>query len=227
MLDESLAIVEGLWSGAPFGFEGRHYRFEPMTFRPTPVQQPRIPIWVIGAWPNERSVRRALRFDGIIPRPAIPPRSGTWWPSSNVSDPEIPGRSRSSWTDRSGMLLTAPWSDRLPTPGRRGGSSRTGPRRPSSRCDGGSPADRLASSAAEERRSGGPPRMGRRARWRRLISLARPTPCGSRGPIPRPASRPGRPPGSARRGRPRSWTRPHTATSRHARPRCQPGRDRS
>ncbi len=72
MLDESLAILEGLWSGEPFGFEGRHYRFGPMTFRPTPVQQPRIPIWVVGAWPKERSVRRALRFDGILPQTTDP-----------------------------------------------------------------------------------------------------------------------------------------------------------
>jgi alkanesulfonate monooxygenase SsuD/methylene tetrahydromethanopterin reductase-like flavin-dependent oxidoreductase (luciferase family) len=68
MLDESLAILEGLWSGEAFEFEGRHYRFGLMTFRPTPVQRPRIPIWVVGAWPNERSVRRALRFDGILPQ---------------------------------------------------------------------------------------------------------------------------------------------------------------
>ena len=67
-LDETLAILEGLWTGRPFAFEGRHYRFEAMTFLPTPVQQPRIPIWVIGAWPKERSVRRALRFDGIHPQ---------------------------------------------------------------------------------------------------------------------------------------------------------------
>ncbi len=67
-LDESLAILEGLWSGRPFAFEGRHYRFGEMTFLPTPVQQPRIPIWVIGAWPSERSMRRALRFDGIHPQ---------------------------------------------------------------------------------------------------------------------------------------------------------------
>lgn len=72
MLDESLAILEGLWSGEPFGFEGRHYRFEPMTFRPTPVQRPRIPIWVVGQWPKERSVGRALRFDGIIPETSDP-----------------------------------------------------------------------------------------------------------------------------------------------------------
>ena len=65
MLDESLTILTGLWSGKPFAFEGRHYRFGPMTFRPTPVQRPRIPIWVVGAWPHERSMRRAVRWDGI------------------------------------------------------------------------------------------------------------------------------------------------------------------
>jgi alkanesulfonate monooxygenase SsuD/methylene tetrahydromethanopterin reductase-like flavin-dependent oxidoreductase (luciferase family) len=43
-----------------------------MTFRPTPVQQPRIPIWVVGAWGKERSVARALRFDGILPQTSDP-----------------------------------------------------------------------------------------------------------------------------------------------------------
>jgi alkanesulfonate monooxygenase SsuD/methylene tetrahydromethanopterin reductase-like flavin-dependent oxidoreductase (luciferase family) len=66
LLDESLEIIEGLWSGEPFAYRGRHYRFGPMTFRPTPVQRPRIPIWVVGAWPHERSMRRVLRYDGIV-----------------------------------------------------------------------------------------------------------------------------------------------------------------
>jgi alkanesulfonate monooxygenase SsuD/methylene tetrahydromethanopterin reductase-like flavin-dependent oxidoreductase (luciferase family) len=65
-LDETLAILDGLWSGESFGFSGEHYRFEPMTFRPTPVQRPRIPIWVVGSWPNERSMTRAARWDGLI-----------------------------------------------------------------------------------------------------------------------------------------------------------------
>src|SRR5205823_12296903 len=26
----------------------------------------RIPIWVVGAWPHERSMRRVLRWDGIV-----------------------------------------------------------------------------------------------------------------------------------------------------------------
>lgn len=66
LLDESLAILDGLWSGAPFGFDGAHYRFAPMTFHPTPVQRPRIPIWVVGAWPSERSMARAARWDGLV-----------------------------------------------------------------------------------------------------------------------------------------------------------------
>ena len=66
LLDEALEILEGLWTGRPFGYAGRHYRFDPMTFAPTPIQTPRIPIWVVGAWPNERSMRRVLRYDGII-----------------------------------------------------------------------------------------------------------------------------------------------------------------
>jgi alkanesulfonate monooxygenase SsuD/methylene tetrahydromethanopterin reductase-like flavin-dependent oxidoreductase (luciferase family) len=67
-LDESLEILQGLWTGEPFAFEGRHYRFGPMTFRPTPVQHPRIPIWVAATLRSERSVRRALRFDGVMPQ---------------------------------------------------------------------------------------------------------------------------------------------------------------
>lgn len=65
-LDETLAILDGFASGEPFAFAGRHYRFDPMTFRPTPVQRPRVPVWVIGAWPHERSMRRAARWDGVI-----------------------------------------------------------------------------------------------------------------------------------------------------------------
>ncbi|HZC33424.1 MAG TPA: LLM class flavin-dependent oxidoreductase, partial [Candidatus Bathyarchaeia archaeon] len=59
------AILDGLWSGDPFAFAGTHYRFGEMTFQPTPVQRPRVPIWVVGAWPHERSMRRTLRWDGV------------------------------------------------------------------------------------------------------------------------------------------------------------------
>jgi len=37
-----------------------------MTFLPPPVQRPRIPIWVVGAWPSRKSMNRALRYDGLL-----------------------------------------------------------------------------------------------------------------------------------------------------------------
>jgi alkanesulfonate monooxygenase SsuD/methylene tetrahydromethanopterin reductase-like flavin-dependent oxidoreductase (luciferase family) len=71
LMDEALTIIDGLWRGAPFAFTGTHYRIDVpgdfMTAPPPPLQQPRIPIWVVGAWPSEKSMLRAVRFDGIIP----------------------------------------------------------------------------------------------------------------------------------------------------------------
>jgi alkanesulfonate monooxygenase SsuD/methylene tetrahydromethanopterin reductase-like flavin-dependent oxidoreductase (luciferase family) len=67
MLDEALAIITGLWSGAPFAFSGEHYNVQEMTFLPKPLQSPRIPVWVVGAWPREKSMRRTLHWDGILP----------------------------------------------------------------------------------------------------------------------------------------------------------------
>ena len=67
LIDEGLDIVCGLWSGQPFSYEGRHYRVAESLFLPSPIQQPRPPIWIGGRWPTRRSFRRAARFDGVFP----------------------------------------------------------------------------------------------------------------------------------------------------------------
>ena len=69
LLDEGLDIVTGLWGGQPFRYAGKHYQVHEAEFLPPPppVQQPRIPIWVVGAWPRSKSMRRALRYDGLLP----------------------------------------------------------------------------------------------------------------------------------------------------------------
>jgi alkanesulfonate monooxygenase SsuD/methylene tetrahydromethanopterin reductase-like flavin-dependent oxidoreductase (luciferase family) len=69
LLDEGLDILTGLWAGQPFNYAGRHYKVQQTTFYPPPppTQQPRIPIWVVGAWPSKRSMQRALRYDGLLP----------------------------------------------------------------------------------------------------------------------------------------------------------------
>jgi alkanesulfonate monooxygenase SsuD/methylene tetrahydromethanopterin reductase-like flavin-dependent oxidoreductase (luciferase family) len=67
MLDEGLEILCGLWSGMPFGFEGKNYSVRETVFLPPPVQRPRIPIFVAGRWPNRRPMRRAAKWDGVVP----------------------------------------------------------------------------------------------------------------------------------------------------------------
>ncbi|MFZ2097224.1 MAG: LLM class flavin-dependent oxidoreductase [Anaerolineales bacterium] len=67
MLDEGLEILNGLWSGKPFSYKGSHYQLKKCTFLPTPVQTPRIPIWVGGFWPHPRPFQRAARWDGAFP----------------------------------------------------------------------------------------------------------------------------------------------------------------
>jgi alkanesulfonate monooxygenase SsuD/methylene tetrahydromethanopterin reductase-like flavin-dependent oxidoreductase (luciferase family) len=63
--DEGLTIVSGLWSGEPFSFAGKHYQIDKVTLLPRPVQQPRIPVWIAGYWPNRKPFRRAARWDGL------------------------------------------------------------------------------------------------------------------------------------------------------------------
>lgn len=69
LLDEGLDILTGLWQGQPFNYSGKHYTIKETAFSlpAPPVQQPRIPIWVVGAWPRPKSLRRALRYDGLLP----------------------------------------------------------------------------------------------------------------------------------------------------------------
>lgn len=66
-VEEGLGILTGLWSGQPFTYHGDYYYVDEMTFLPQPIKSPRIPIWLDAVWPRMKSMRRAARYDGIIP----------------------------------------------------------------------------------------------------------------------------------------------------------------
>lgn len=65
--DEALSILDGLWRGEPFSYNGEHFQVDDLQFLPRPVQMPRIPIWVAGLWDNKAPMRRASRWDGAFP----------------------------------------------------------------------------------------------------------------------------------------------------------------
>jgi alkanesulfonate monooxygenase SsuD/methylene tetrahydromethanopterin reductase-like flavin-dependent oxidoreductase (luciferase family) len=64
VLDESLEVLAGLWSGEPVTHHGEHVDVTEVTLRPGPVQRPRIPIWVGGCLARTGPRERALRWDG-------------------------------------------------------------------------------------------------------------------------------------------------------------------
>ena len=67
LLDEGLDVLAGLWSGVPFSYSGKHLNVDTVRFTPTPVQRPRIPVWVAGVLPARRPIVRAARWDGFVP----------------------------------------------------------------------------------------------------------------------------------------------------------------
>ena len=67
LLDEGLEVLTGLWSGEAYHHEGVAYQIKEAQFLPRSIQSPRIPIWVAGMWPAKAPLRRAARWDGVIP----------------------------------------------------------------------------------------------------------------------------------------------------------------
>ncbi|RLE26760.1 MAG: LLM class flavin-dependent oxidoreductase [Actinobacteria bacterium] len=66
ILDESLELLELLWSGKTVNFAGDHVVADDVQFLPRPVHG-RVPIWVAGGWPGGAPFRRAARYDGVWP----------------------------------------------------------------------------------------------------------------------------------------------------------------
>ena len=71
MLDETIDILTLMYQREPFDYNGLHYHLklselDVMYYPPKPIQQPRIPIWIPGIWPREKSMRRVLKCDGMF-----------------------------------------------------------------------------------------------------------------------------------------------------------------
>jgi alkanesulfonate monooxygenase SsuD/methylene tetrahydromethanopterin reductase-like flavin-dependent oxidoreductase (luciferase family) len=68
-MDEGIDLIRTLWEGG-HSYRGQHYQYDCDRDDLTAAarSQRRIPIWVVGVWPRPKSMRRALRCDGIIPQ---------------------------------------------------------------------------------------------------------------------------------------------------------------
>lgn len=66
-LDEGLELLARYWAGEQVDHDGPHYRVREVTLLPPTRQQPRPPVWIAGYWPRRRPMRRAARWDGVVP----------------------------------------------------------------------------------------------------------------------------------------------------------------
>jgi alkanesulfonate monooxygenase SsuD/methylene tetrahydromethanopterin reductase-like flavin-dependent oxidoreductase (luciferase family) len=123
-LDEGIDLIRTLWEGGT-SYHGQHYHYDTGRLDLTAAARPvagRIPLWVVGVWPRPRSLRRALRCDGIIPqydlggREADPGdvRALAGWLAEHgarpgfdiVADGETPAGDRAA-----AVAVAGPWAD--------------------------------------------------------------------------------------------------------------------
>lgn len=65
--DEALEIMAKFWSGDNVIHQGEFFTVDRVALLPTPLQSPRIPVWIAAVWPNKKPFHRAARWDGLMP----------------------------------------------------------------------------------------------------------------------------------------------------------------
>jgi alkanesulfonate monooxygenase SsuD/methylene tetrahydromethanopterin reductase-like flavin-dependent oxidoreductase (luciferase family) len=86
MLDEGLDVVRAIWSGRPYGHDGRHYQ---VTLDEAPAEPHPIPIWIASSAGHPQVARRAGLAGATQGRPRRP-RPGRHDLVAGVTDPLRP-----------------------------------------------------------------------------------------------------------------------------------------
>jgi alkanesulfonate monooxygenase SsuD/methylene tetrahydromethanopterin reductase-like flavin-dependent oxidoreductase (luciferase family) len=114
LMDEGIDLIRTLWSGSG-SFTGAHYSFQApggqISDDLRPVQE-RIPIWVVAVWPRLKTMRRALRCDGIIPghEPSVGAvREMRGWLAAEGAAPDILTEGETPLSG--GAEVVAPWAE--------------------------------------------------------------------------------------------------------------------
>ena len=94
--DDSLEVLEKVWSGTNVSYQGRYTTLDDFTLKPMPIQKPRPPIWISGR--KEVAMRRTARYgDGWLPYMYTPEQLADSIEKINQFGDEI-GRDMSTFT---------------------------------------------------------------------------------------------------------------------------------
>jgi len=59
-LEEGVEVIRGMWTKAPFSYQGKHYNLKNISLMPRPVQTPHPPLWIGAA--ASKAIERAARL---------------------------------------------------------------------------------------------------------------------------------------------------------------------
>lgn len=65
--DEALEVITALWTGETVDHDGEFFTLREARLPVLPAQRPRVPILPAAWWPNMAPLRRAARWDGLMP----------------------------------------------------------------------------------------------------------------------------------------------------------------
>lgn len=114
ILDEGLDVLDQLLRTGHAVHRGAHFTVD-ADLRPRPLQRPRPPIWVAGVVPNQRPLRRARSWDGVVPigpRELLTPQrladylDGPAPAGWDVVAPWVPGVPAAEYADAGATWLT-------------------------------------------------------------------------------------------------------------------------
>lgn len=66
-LDEAARILAALWCGETVDHDEEHFELHNISIAPRTVQRPRIPMWFAARGDARPPVRRAARYEGLVP----------------------------------------------------------------------------------------------------------------------------------------------------------------
>lgn len=63
--DESLDVMMRCWEGGEFSWDGKFFQFRNIQFDPTPIQKPRVPLWIGSRTDQKRPMARVAKYADV------------------------------------------------------------------------------------------------------------------------------------------------------------------
>jgi alkanesulfonate monooxygenase SsuD/methylene tetrahydromethanopterin reductase-like flavin-dependent oxidoreductase (luciferase family) len=121
VLDDGIDLMRALWAGERH-YAGPALHYDVASSDQLELMRPtggRVPIWVVAAWPRPKSMRRALRCEGVVPQfeghaddPALAADVRRWLDERDGAALDLVAQGQTGASDpRAAAAAVTPWED--------------------------------------------------------------------------------------------------------------------